>query len=137
VSRLWHVFRAPGEAEQPLPIPASPWHQGRAARLPEDQWECLLAFARSLDQRRAEILEQAALLEDDEAQRFAASDVREAQQLLEQMMERIPGAPPLRPDGDDAGGGFSAAEQVRMLEAVHAVLAEALRTGQPFEAWVD
>ena len=136
--RLWHVFMAPGESEQPLPIPESPWHAGRAARVPEEHWQQLLEFAHTVDDAGADELERASFLENEQARQWSADNSRALGDLLQRMIERLPAAPPLTPEvTDDILEPYSPAEHVRMVQAVQSVIAESLRLGQPFESWVD
>jgi hypothetical protein len=145
MGRPWQVFVAPPDAQSlaalpALPIPASPWHLEREARLPLEHWRLLLDFGRSLNLEDVELLASwwgTGVLRTDEIH-ASAEELQRVVALLASIADRLRASPPLVSEPTDGvPEDYSNEEYCRMLEAVAAVLREALRLQRPFRAWVD
>ena len=134
--RAWQVFAAPGNDEDALPLPPSPWHVDRWARLPLEHWNLILDFAQRIDPQQARVLDQATYLThaDSASDTIALSSdqVRELVAFIARLQQEIvPVATEEVPDE------YENEEHIRMLAAVAAVFRESLRLGEPFNAWLD
>ena len=134
MGRIHQYFIAPGNTEEPLPIPESPWHAGHVAKLPLEHFSVILDFAQSYDAARAEELQKFALPVGGSvsASRQALEDM---QRFLAELKERILQSPPLTPEAtEEIPEDYANDEHGRMLDAIAAVLEVAKQTGQPFTA---
>lgn len=128
-------FIAPGPEEEALPIAASPWHFARIVEFPREHWEVILEFAKGLHSaEEIERLEEYAYPVDDEL----LPERRDGEAMIEflrTLQAEIRAAPPLVPEvTEEFLEDLPNEDHARMLEAVAAVIAEALRLGEPFIA---
>jgi hypothetical protein len=94
MSRLWQIFVAPGPEEEELPLPASPWHIGRLARLPHEHWERIIEVAGEQHSEWGKLLEQASALDGDFST-WTTDRTRTLRDVLSQLCKVIAGAEPL------------------------------------------
>ncbi len=137
MSRLWQIFEAPGPEEQPLPLPPSPWHFGRQARLPQEHWERIIELASKQHSEWGELLEQASYLDGDSTE-WSAHKTRTLRVILSQLCQAIANAEPLVPEAtEDIPDPYPNSEHVRMIQAVMAVIDESLKGSGIFDSYVD
>jgi hypothetical protein len=140
-TRWKQIFMAPGENDsEPLPLPASPWHAGRSVSLPREHWELLIRFARTVDAELAELMDgySNAHVEQRRANRVRATaeELARMVRFLSELIPRLRGTPALS-TGASVEEDFLNEEYIRMLEAVIAVMREALQRGERFRAWIE
>ncbi|MDQ2808503.1 MAG: hypothetical protein M3Z04_16580 [Chloroflexota bacterium] len=140
--RTWQVFVAPGNAEDALPIPPSPWHCEREARIPLEQWNLIWDFAQRIDPQQAQLLDQATYLTNadshTEAIALSPDQVQTLLTFIARLQDEIAQAAPLVPIAtEEVPDEYENEEHIRMLAAVAAVFRESLRLGEPFNAWLD
>ncbi|MBR8839114.1 MAG: hypothetical protein DSM106950_35225 [Stigonema ocellatum SAG 48.90 = DSM 106950] len=137
MSRLCPVFEAPGSEEEELPLPPSPWHFGRQARLPKEHWERIIELAGKQHSHWEELLEQASYLDGD----FSALTPDKTSVLrvvLNKLCQAIANAEPLVPEATvEIPEPLPNSEHVRMVEAVIAVIDESLKSSGIFDSYVD
>lgn len=137
MGRLAQLFIAPGPEDDELATSPSAWHSGRYVTIPMEHWEVILNFASQLDEEKANILRGYAYPEN----RRVLPAKEESDMMISfigRLQEAIIEAPPLVPEATEVYlENFPNDEHARMLDAVVAVLSEAQRLGQPFEADAD
>lgn len=143
MGRQYQVFLAPDNGLRNLPIPPSPWHIERQARLPFEHWLVVLQFARSIDLEMANSLEAYSRIHHSlnfKEHEVALSDEEMGMMInfLQRLQDEIERADTLVPEPTDTiPENFTNDEHARMVEAVTAVFQESKRLGQAFTAWVD
>lgn len=140
--RTWQVFVAPGNVEEALAIPPSPWHDAREARIPLEHWNLIWDFAQRIDPQQALVLDQATYLTkaDGPTDPIALSpnQVQTLLTFMARLQDEIAQAAPLVPIAtEEVPDAYENEEHIRMLAAVAAVFRESLRLGEPFNAWLD
>jgi hypothetical protein len=141
MGRIMRWFAAPGPEEEALPLPHSPWHAGRCAIIPDEEWQLILSFAHERDPEGARLLEACANPDNLSAKtkvRMRADEIRKAREVIHQLTSAIRGGgTPTARDPRTAQLTAMVPAHGKMLDALAAVLDEALRLEEPFHAWVD
>lgn len=141
MDRLWQIFVAPGDKDQPLSIEGSPWHLDRWVRIPREHWDVILNFAKELDLEKGELLVLCSASLDDNDNDYVHVPNKVLEDIIhfiEKLSQAITVAPPLVPQPtEDIPDDYINEEHVRMLTAVSEVLKESLLLQQPFRAWVE
>jgi hypothetical protein len=137
LGRLGQLFIAPGPEDEPLPIPESPWHAGRTVWLPMEHWQVIVQHAEQLDAERAALLRRYAY-PPERRLLLPPQELDAALHFIGELAGSILAAAPLVPEvSEEFPEDYTNVEHARMLEAVAAVLREARRRGEPFEADAD
>ncbi|MCA9792881.1 MAG: hypothetical protein KC910_13835 [Candidatus Eremiobacteraeota bacterium] len=135
MSRMYQFFLAPGEEDEPLPLPDSPWHDRRGVRMPMEHWE---RFDELVAARLPEFLDEwdfFSNLDGEFAPRQRVEAYRAGLARLHQLVGEVdPLTPEVTPEIPE---NFPPAEHQAMLAAVMAVVDESLRLGEPFDSYVD
>ena len=131
-------FIAPGPEEEALPIAPSPWHFARIVEFHREHWHVILDFIeRAHGPAQREWLESYAYPADDELLP-ERQDGEAMIDLLRSLQAEIRAAPPLVPEvTEEFPENLYNEEHARMLEALVAVIAEALQRGEPFIAGAE
>lgn len=141
MGRPWQIFAAPGEETEELPIPPSPWHIERWARLPQEHWLLMLNFAKQYNQQYAERLRYLSAARDGNKEDEVYASKEELAELvvfLEQLSFYILQSEPLISFAtEEILDEYDNPEHIRMLQAVIAVFKESIRQEKPFCAWLD
>jgi hypothetical protein len=141
MKRSKQVFEAPrgSEGEDALPIDPSPWHAGRAAALFLEQWERILIFARTVDPVKADIIAAYACSSDPrDVVHVAIAELVSSLEFMSLVRVSLTSAAPLEPEPtEELPENFTNDEIARMVDAIRAVLGEAVRLRAPFRAWVE
>ncbi|HLO88303.1 MAG TPA: hypothetical protein VK203_25320 [Nostocaceae cyanobacterium] len=139
--RVWQLFIAPGEEDEPLPIDSSPWHNGRIVRIPKEHWQLILNFAAYFDQEKTQKLDDYSYAPDNNEYDYIYASQEELESLLvfmEELNHQIELAPPLVPEAtEEIPDEYENEEHIRTLKAVASVFRESIRLQQPFRAWID
>ena len=138
---MWRVLVAPGDPDTPLPVRHNAWVRGRRVRMPEEHWSLVLELASFVDADAARRLELATYAGEDVPDDKLQLDDGETAAVLDfvdRLASIIESAPPLVPEAtDELPDTYTNAEHINMLRDVAAVLTEAQRLGEPYEAWVE
>ncbi len=141
MSRSWQLFEGPDPDDRPLPTPPSPWIEGQLVRLPLEHWQIVVDFAAKSSPdvaRQLSGISFAAAGQDDDRIALEPSELQSLLKNLERLALAIRQAEPLvRVATAAVPDEFVNEEHARMVEAVRAVVTEALRLGLPFRAWID
>ena len=141
MSRLWQVFVAPGEDDAPLPLPSSPWHTGRMARIPHEHWLLVIAFAATMNQAMSDELDSISRALDnnpDDEIPVTFERLGALTSFMRRLSSAVRTAPALVPKAtDEIADELTNDEHARMIDAVASVLEEANTVRRPFRAWVE
>ena len=141
MGRAWQVFVAPGNEIEPLPIPASPWHDERWVRIPEEHWELMLDFAEPRSYDQVEKLRSFLSAASDNEDYYIYASAEELASLIkwmEELEQAIMAAPTLVPEAtEEIPDEYSNEEHVRMLRAVRAVWREAIYLEKHCQYWLE
>lgn len=140
MSRPWQIFAAPGEDAEDLPIPPSPWHIERWAKLPQEHWWLILDVAARYHAgyaRRLHELSSGSNANDQDEIIVARAELAVLIDFLDQIAAIVAVADPLVPyPTDDIPDAYYNTEHVRMIQAVIAVFQESIRLGSPYRVWI-
>ena len=141
MGRRKQVFVAPGDDDDRLPIPESPWHTGRWVHLPRENWELVLDFADSLESVGGALLRRisrAPSPSTQDAVALGSQELRILHTFLGDLERSVEAAAPLIGEPTAAvPDAYTNEEHARMIRAVWAVVGEALLSAQPFRAWIE
>lgn len=138
MGRLEQIFVAPRRDLGPLSDVHSPWLLGRWVTLPRADWEAILAFGETLDADAGERLSDLGGWSEPEKIKRDPDELKRTVEFLERLERELEQAPPLVPEPtEDQPEAFSNAALAQMTRDVRRVLEEAVRLGEPFEAWVE
>lgn len=137
MARRWQVFIAPGEDGEDLPIPESPWHVSRQARMPSEHWEVITEFAEKNIPGLGELLESASYFDEDFS-KWSSEKTQAMYEGLKKLCVLISQSEPLTPKvTDEIPEDYTNEEHIRMIEAVIAVIEESQRIGEMFDSYID
>ncbi len=143
MKRIYRKFEAPADTSQCLPIEQSPWHFMRNARIPLNQWELIIEFAKTINPKKAEILERDSVgsFANDEYLDISDSEIFEIISFMLELQAKLEVSEPILSLKDrvfdEIHDEFENEEYKRMLEAVIAVYRESLKLGEPVCAYND
>ena len=137
MGRRWQVFIAPGEEGEELPIPESPWHVSRQARMPSEHWEVIIEFAEKNLPGLGELLESASYFDEDYSG-WSSEKTQTMYEGLKQLCILIDKSEPLTPEvSNEIPEDYTNQEHIRMIEAVIAVIEESRKMGEMFDSYID
>jgi hypothetical protein len=143
MDKIYRIFVAPSNDETDLPIAKSPWHFERVVKIPLGHWELIIEFARTIDEDKAQILEDFSVGPYESGQYIDIPNFTLCQLIdfMDELKSKLPSAESmlLFKDKifDDIYDEYEDDEYYRMLEAVIAVYKESQRLGKPICAYND
>lgn len=137
MGRRWQVFIAPGDDEQELSIPESPWHVYREARMPLEHWEVITEFAEKNIPELGKLLESASYLDEDYS-KWSDAKTQRMYEGLKKLCVLIAQSEPLTPEiTDKILEDHPPEAHIKMIKAVLAVIEESQRMGEMFDSYID
>ena len=137
MGRKWQVFIAPGDEEQDLPIPESPWHVYREAIIPIEHWEVITDFAEKNIPGFGKLLHSASYLDEDCSQ-WSNEKTTIMYEGLKKLCILIAESEPLTPEiTDKILEDHPPEDHTDMIKAVMAVIEESQRMGEMFDSYVN
>ncbi len=136
----YQVFIAPGEDNEKLSLPASPWVDGLWVRIPKEAWNSIVEYIQAKDPDIASSLEAISFAKDNNPQDEISIEPKQVEELAAHLLrikseiednrrfEEI-----IMNDADI----YLLEEYQNMLSAVIAVLEISMKRSKPFRAFVD